>query len=132
MGLTNSIHTLIPGLIPPMVLAIFFSFLFFFLLFTNYIWEIIWALSQFNLKLARIEEAHTYLFGPVNIVKEHFDQQERALQPKQFLSNLSFNSLSFAYPDNKTYDILSGMKLDIIKGQKIHKQYNSCSIFNIR
>ena len=37
MGLTNSIHTLIPGPIPPMVLA-FFSFLLFFLLFTNYIY----------------------------------------------------------------------------------------------
>jgi ATP-binding cassette, subfamily B, bacterial len=41
------------------------------LLFSSSIWDLIWHLSQFNLKLARIEEAHIYLFGKVNIVKQY-------------------------------------------------------------
>ncbi len=89
------------------------------LLFTSYVWEIIWALSQFNLKLARIEEAHTYLFGNVNIVKEYINDQQRALQPKQFNHVLALNDLHFAYPDKAQVEVLSGLEIAINKGERI-------------
>ncbi len=89
------------------------------LLFTSYVWEIIWAISQFTLKLARIEEAHTYLFGNVNIVEEYFNVSERVPKPYEFNYSLDLHNLSFAYPDKKDSDVLSEIKLEIKKGEKI-------------
>jgi len=89
------------------------------LLFTSYIWEIIWALSQFTLKLARIEEAHSYLFGNVNIVHEYFREAERQVKKYEFSDSLRLNNLSFAYPDKIQSEILSSIQLTIRKGEKI-------------
>jgi ATP-binding cassette subfamily B protein len=36
-------------------------------LFSNFIWEVIWNISQINIRLATIEEAYSYLFGTPNL-----------------------------------------------------------------
>lgn len=89
------------------------------LLFTNFIWEVIWYVSQFNLKLARIEEAHMYLFGPVNIVDQHYQMTARNQQKRHFESALTLQHLSFAYPDKSDTTVLHDINLTIKKGEKI-------------
>ncbi len=88
------------------------------LLFSTTIWEMIWHLSQFNLKLSRMEEAHNYLFGPVNIIDEvataHTRQSNLA-----FDSALSLRNLSFAYPDKLDMPVLQNISLDLKKDEKI-------------
>lgn len=89
------------------------------LLFSNMIWEIVWHTSQLNLKLARTEEAHRYLFGQVNITKQ---QLEAAPQPSQkitFESELDLKDLSFAYPDKKDTPVLRSINLKLKKGEKL-------------
>jgi ABC-type multidrug transport system fused ATPase/permease subunit len=88
-------------------------------LFTTYVWDIIWSVSQFTLKLARVEEAHNYLFGPVNISAEHFAELEAAQQPRNFHQSLQLSQLSFAYPDQPDTNALSAINLTINKGEKI-------------
>jgi ABC-type multidrug transport system fused ATPase/permease subunit len=69
------------------------------LLFSTTIWDLIWNFSQFNLKLARIEEAHNYLFGPVNIMRQADQLEEMSGRPVTFNHSLTLNNLTFAYPD---------------------------------
>lgn len=89
------------------------------LVFSNYIWGVIWNVSQFNIKLARIEEAHSYLFGNTNIVKRYFADTERSGSDIEFKRSLALQELSFAYPDKKDTEVLSGITLTIKKGEKI-------------
>ncbi|HEY5152875.1 MAG TPA: ABC transporter ATP-binding protein [Candidatus Saccharimonadales bacterium] len=89
------------------------------LIFSTYIWDVIWDISQFNLKLARIEEAHTYLFGNVNIVHRAFEEQERASQARQFHRELDLQSLSFAYPDKQDVMVLDDIEIKLAAGEKL-------------
>ena len=89
------------------------------LIFSTYIWDIIWDISQFNLKLARLEEAHTYLFGNVNIVRERFDDEAFVPSTPSFQQLLVLRDLSFAYPDKPDTPVLSGINLQIKKGERI-------------
>jgi ABC-type multidrug transport system fused ATPase/permease subunit len=98
-------------------LATLTTFLSSILLFSNFIWEVIWYASQFNLKLARMEEAYTHLFGSVNIAKQ--TSPERPVRALQFTSNFQLHDLSFAYPDKADESVLSKLTINIKKGQKI-------------
>lgn len=100
-------------------LATLTAFLSAIFLFTNFIWEIIWHISKFNLKLAKIEEAYTYLFGNVNVVEQYFNEQQRAANPAVFLKDFKLSGLDFAYPDKADHDVLSNINLTIKKGEKI-------------
>ncbi len=89
------------------------------LLFSTTIWEMIWHFSQFNLRLARMEEAHSYLFGPVNIIKQQAVTEYRASQAVVFDKTLRLKDLRFAYPDDPGQPVLSDINLSIKKGEKI-------------
>jgi ABC-type multidrug transport system fused ATPase/permease subunit len=87
------------------------------LLFTTTIWEGIWYMSQFNLKMARAEEAHRYLFGAkplteVNTTKEH-------ITTLPFTKKFFIQNLHFAYPDKPDVPVLHDINLAINKGEKV-------------
>jgi ATP-binding cassette subfamily B protein len=89
------------------------------LVFTNTIWELIWFVSQFKLKLARIEEAHRYLFGKVNFVKQMDNTKESNIRVPVFEQSLEFDTLHFAYPDKPDAPVLHDISLNIRKGEKL-------------
>lgn len=89
------------------------------LLFSNIIWEMIWYVSQFNLRLARIEEAHQYLFGDVNIVHANDADTEQAVHTPAFSKSLELHELSFAYPDKPDTDVLHDLQLTLRHGEKL-------------
>ena len=89
------------------------------LLFSNYIWEIIWYISQFNLKLARIEEAHVYLFGQNNIIEDAVLLEKDAVITPGFTDSLNLNITDFAYPDKPDKIVLKNISVDISKNEKI-------------
>lgn len=89
------------------------------LLFTNYIWGIIWNISQFNLKIAKIEESYQYLFGPVNIVRQYYEETTRPVAHHRFNRSLEFSGLHFAYPDKSDDAVLRDIRLKIKKGEKL-------------
>lgn len=88
-------------------------------LFSDFIWEIIWYISQFNIKFARIEEAHTYLFGNNNIAQARFESRQSDRNERGFEHEFAINNLGFAYPDKKHAEVLSGISLNIRKGEKL-------------
>lgn len=87
------------------------------LLFSTTIWEIVWHLSQFNLKQARSEEAHTYLFGKRVIILRTGKILNQTVPT--FEEKIQLNNLTFAYPDKKDSLVISGVTLEIRKGEKI-------------
>lgn len=87
-------------------------------LFSSYIWDIVWNFSQFTLRFARVEEAYTYLFGKTNILNKQNGYPYRK-DTKEFHNLLEFRNLHFAYPDNRTSNILSGINLKINYGEKV-------------
>jgi ATP-binding cassette subfamily B protein len=89
------------------------------LLFSNIIWEMIWYMSQFNLRLARIEEAHQYLYGNINIVYARGADVEQATHAPAFTHSLELHKLSFAYPDQPDAAILRELSLTIQRGEKL-------------
>jgi ABC-type multidrug transport system fused ATPase/permease subunit len=89
------------------------------LLFSASIWELIWYLSQFNLRLARMEEAHQYLFGEANIIQAE-QQQKSALRPgTMFTKTLELKNLQFAYPDKPDTPVLRDLNLVLQHSQKL-------------
>lgn len=87
------------------------------LLFSATIWDIIWQLSQFNLKISRVEEAHRYLFGNAFI---EFDAESHLdTKVPEFEKTISFKNLSFAYPDRPDRHVLHDINLEIKHGEKI-------------
>jgi ATP-binding cassette subfamily B protein len=87
-------------------------------LFTTYVWEIIWSTSQFSLLLARSEEAHSYLFGNVNIMKQPASTKPDIVVPS-FEHALAFKQIAFAYPDKKEVQVLQNINLTVKKGEKV-------------
>lgn len=87
------------------------------LLFSTTIWETIWSISQFNLKFARAEEAHTYLFG--NRLLQEVNASKPNVKPVVLERSLDISNLEFAYPDKLDTLVLKNINLHIKKGEKI-------------
>lgn len=87
------------------------------LIFTTTIWDTIWFTSQFNLKMARAEEAHSYLFGQ-QILQDVSVPIDNPDIPK-FEHQFTMQNLHFAYPDKPDVPVLSDISLSIKKGEKI-------------
>jgi ABC-type multidrug transport system fused ATPase/permease subunit len=91
------------------------------LIFSDYIWMVIWNVSQFNIKLGRIEEAYNYLFDGHDVVSEHLagEHQLKKHELLTFNDQLSFKKLDFAYPDKADRMVLDGIELAIKKNEKV-------------
>lgn len=92
------------------------------LIFSDFIWVIIWNVSQFNIKLGRIEESYRYLFGTNNVVREYVmsrHEDDRTKAVVEFRKKLTLQNLSFAYPDRPEHPILKDISIDIEKNEKI-------------
>ncbi len=97
-------------------------------LFSNFIWEVIWNISQINIKVAKIEEAYRYLFGIRNIVTELPAGSGAGkvggsgfvkLRADAFKKSLELRDVGFAYPDKPDAPILRDINLTIRHGEKI-------------
>ncbi|HSH55670.1 MAG TPA: ABC transporter ATP-binding protein [Candidatus Limnocylindrales bacterium] len=88
-------------------------------IFQNYIWEVVWSVSQLNIKIARIEEAYRYLFGTRNIIKEPYGVDHSLHTSFTFGQTMELRNVSFAYPDKPSTSVLSDINLTIKKGEKI-------------
>ncbi len=88
------------------------------LIFSNTIWQLIWLVSQFNLRLARVEEAHHYLFGDVNLMHLELTSSQ-APHKTQFAKSLELRNLHFAYPDKTDTPVLNGLNLQLKRGEKL-------------
>ncbi|MBL8122010.1 ABC transporter ATP-binding protein [Candidatus Saccharibacteria bacterium] len=87
------------------------------LIFTTTIWEVVWYISQFNLKVAKTDEAFTYLFPDGNIsVPVGTDAQQT---DASFLRSFDIKHLTFAYPDKDDVDVLQDISLHIRQGERI-------------
>jgi len=102
-----------------MTLAQMTTFLAVIVLFSNFIWEVIWDISQLNIKVASVEEAYRYLFGERNIFAETTVEKSIKLSESSFEHELSLNHLSFAYPDKPDVTVLEDISLAIRRGEKI-------------
>ena len=87
------------------------------LIFTSTIWELVWSLSQFNLRRARMEEAHRYLFGDKIVTIN--DEYVPTLRTPLFGKSIEIKDLDFAYPDKPDEKVLSALNLRIQKGEKV-------------
>jgi ABC-type multidrug transport system fused ATPase/permease subunit len=86
------------------------------LLFASTVWGSVWQMSQLNLRFARAEEAHRYLFGKTIFDATH-DQRPKA--ETNFGQTLELHNLTFAYPDKPDTPTLHNINLAIKKGEKI-------------
>lgn len=91
------------------------------LIFSDYIWMVIWNVSQFNIKIGRMEEAYHYLFGDEQIIKQYQAGEYDGDTPQNltFSDSLALDDLSFAYPDRPDRAILSRISLQVKKDEKI-------------
>ena len=88
-------------------------------LFTNYIWEVVWFISQLNVTVARIDEAYRYLFGDTNIMLEDGAERPGDQQEVSFAETIEFRSVRFAYPDRPDVVVLDDVDLRIRKDEKV-------------
>ncbi|HSW98510.1 MAG TPA: ABC transporter ATP-binding protein [Candidatus Saccharimonadales bacterium] len=102
-----------------MGLAQMTTFLAAIVLFSNFIWEVIWNVSQLNIKVATIEEAYRYLFGTRNIFTTPLPPAPKALPETAFKQALELRNLSFAYPDKPDVEVLHGINLVIKHGERV-------------
>ena len=85
-------------------------------IFSDYIWMVVWNVSQFNMKLARMEEAYRYLFDDSEVVSDAaMDVSDRrSTKPvPDFKESLHLRDLEFAYPDRPQDPILQAISLDL-------------------
>lgn len=85
------------------------------LIFSSSIWDSVWHISQFGLKMARVDEAHNYLFGDAVPVSANRDKG----QGITFEKELAIKNMTFAYPDMPDTDVLQNVSLNIKHGEKI-------------
>ncbi len=88
-------------------------------LFSNFIWEVIWNISQINSKLAKVNEAYGYLFGNRNIFKDPLPKAPAQLPAGSFKQSLEIHNLMFAYPDKPETAVLKNINIRIMQGEKI-------------
>jgi ATP-binding cassette subfamily B protein len=91
------------------------------LIFSDFIWMVVWNISQFNVKLARMEESYRYLFDDTDIVSATaIAMREAKDRPiPAFEKSLQLHGLNFAYPDRPDDLILKDISLDISKNEKV-------------
>ena len=89
------------------------------LLFSETIWEVVWNISQLGKRVSKVEEAHQYLFGNVNIAKEAAN--EHIVQPRKrsFKQEFTVSNLSFAYPDKPDQAVLHDITINLRHGEKL-------------
>lgn len=98
--------------------------------FTNQFWGLVEFYGNMMQNVAAYKANYNYLFAGRNIVKEYYDEHrhgsarhpegaERVEGSLNFTSTISFNNLSFAYPDRSDTDVLKNINLTINKGEKI-------------
>ncbi|HSX33658.1 MAG TPA: ABC transporter ATP-binding protein [Candidatus Saccharimonadales bacterium] len=87
--------------------------------FSDNIWNVIWNISQLNIKIASIDEAYGYLFGNRNIFREPPPPAPSPLPESAFQHSLELRNLTFAYPDKPAATVLHGINLNIRQGEKI-------------
>ena len=102
-----------------MSLAQMTTFLAAIVLFSNFIWDVIWQVSQVNIRLANIEEGYRYLFGERNIFAEEDTAKQEKRRDVRFTKTLQLHDLSFAYPDKEDTLVLKHLTLDIHRSEKI-------------
>ena len=88
-------------------------------LFSNFIWEVVWNISQVNIKLANINEAYSYLFGKRNIFTQPLPEAPAQLPVSAFKQSLEIRDLTFAYPDKPDTPVLKNINVRIAHGEKI-------------
>jgi len=98
-------------------LAQMVTFLAAIVLFSNYIWGVIWNISQLNIKIAGVEEAYQYLFGTQNILDKPSGRP--APSASNFLGSLELKEVTFAYPDKPEVPVLKNINMVIKQGEKI-------------
>lgn len=86
------------------------------LMFSNTIWNGVWYVSQVGQQLARIDEAHVYLFGETTRIN---DIRRAQIAAPAFAHQLSITNLNFAYPDKPDRPVLHNISLTIKHGEKI-------------
>lgn len=86
------------------------------LLFSNTIWNGVWYVSQLGQQLARVDEAHLYLFGETSDILGNNTTQVPA---PSFNRELVINTLNFSYPDKKDHRVLKDISLTVKHGEKI-------------
>lgn len=89
------------------------------MLFSNQVWDYVWYFSQYNLAVARLEEAHTYLFGKKVVRALRFPPEDSTRKTLDFKSELALKNLQFAYPDQPDQLVLRDLNLTIKHGEKI-------------
>lgn len=91
------------------------------MIFADFIWLVVWNISQFNVKLARMEESYRYLFGDTNVIHETSMHKEAhsMLNVPSFRSSLRLDGLNFAYPDKPDVAVLKDISLNIRKDEKV-------------
>lgn len=90
------------------------------LLFVSFIWDLIGNISQFGLRMARMEEAYVYLFDHQNIAALAQDSAPDAVVAMpDFEHTIHLDHIHFQYPDNKKISVLEDIDLAIKKGEKI-------------
>jgi ATP-binding cassette subfamily B protein len=88
-------------------------------LFANFIWNVIWQISQVNIRFAGVEEGYRYLFGQENIFEETTAYGAVTKKEVRFADSLQLKALIFAYPDKKDCVVLKNIDLTIKRGEKI-------------
>jgi ATP-binding cassette subfamily B protein len=91
-------------------------------IFSGYIWVVIWNVSQFNMKLARMEESYRYLFDDHDVVNGaalNIHDNRVAKSRLMFKKSLHLRDLEFAYPDRPESPVLQAISLNIAKNEKV-------------
>ncbi|QQG50693.1 MAG: ABC transporter ATP-binding protein [Candidatus Saccharibacteria bacterium] len=91
-------------------------------IFSGYIWVVIWNVSQFNMKLARMEESYRYLFDDHDVVNDatlNIRDNRVAKSRLMFKKSLHLRDLEFAYPDRPESPVLQAISLNIAKNEKV-------------
>lgn len=89
------------------------------MLFSSQVWDYVWYISQYNLAVARLEEAHTYLFGKKVVHALRYPPEVPAHTALHFRGELKLDGVMFAYPDQLDQIVLNNIDLTIKKGEKI-------------
>lgn len=89
------------------------------LLFSSTVWNIIWEVSQFGLRKARMDEAYDYVFGDSNVVTDFLNRTEYRSPAPDFKEALELKQLHFAYPDKQDTEVLSNITMTIKRGEKV-------------
>jgi ABC-type multidrug transport system fused ATPase/permease subunit len=91
-------------------------------IFSDFIWMVVWNISQLNVKLARMEESYRYLFDDSEVISEaamDMSDKRHAKPIPAFEDSLHLRDLNFAYPDRPDDLILQAISLDIAKNEKV-------------